>query len=222
MKVQDLNKTILEYDTTGKPLSAMPTEELKAIWSKCDCKDHTCSKCEAVKHNLLQRKVHKNETKKPTEKKIVEGKQTNNVIASKLKICAIMCEKLKDAIEYPTLNVAFRTDEADKLYESLSEARKLIHDVRNRMLDNRQHYNRMHEGINSNGKFDGHDFGSSDWNAVLNSVDKEIEHMGGSNLETIKKAALETAQVWWKKIGCESPEDAAEKIVQRWHKRNKS
>ncbi len=136
MKVQDLNKTILEYDTTGKPLSAMPTEELKMLWSKCDCKDHSCTKCMAIKHNLLQRKAQAKESVQT----VSEGQE--EVIEAKLKICKIMCDKLKDAIEYPGLNVAFENNEADELYKSLSTAKDIVKKVHSRMLDNRQWHNR--------------------------------------------------------------------------------
>jgi hypothetical protein len=116
----NMSESVKESDG-HKPMSAMPTEELKQIWRDCKCKDHTCSQCLAVKHNLLHRRVHQKESK--------VNEASNDVVLAKLKVCKFAAEKIHNAIaaiEEHIDTAKVKSGEVDDLYDALDDVKELV------------------------------------------------------------------------------------------------
>ena len=60
------------------------------------------------------------------------------------------------------------------------------------------------------------DWGTSDWTPVLKGMDRELEHMGAINPETIEQAARTQAEFYHDHMGYDNVEDAKERIITMW------
>jgi len=63
------------------------------------------------------------------------------------------------------------------------------------------------------------DWGSSDWYAVIQSMDRTLEHLGKVNPETIQQAAEDAAYSYMEHMGYSDHEQAANACASMWLRR---
>lgn len=64
------------------------------------------------------------------------------------------------------------------------------------------------------------DWGSSDWSAAMNYMNKSIESNGGVTPENVTAAAEDTAEFYYDMMGYASPDEAVDGIISTWAQRS--
>jgi hypothetical protein len=64
------------------------------------------------------------------------------------------------------------------------------------------------------------DWGSSDWSAAINMMEKEMDRLGGVNPENIETAAMSVAEHYFDMMGYDRAEDAVGRIIDMYMTRS--
>jgi len=99
-----------------KPISAMPTEELKQIMR--DETDKTSKRYMAAKHEILHRRVNAKES--------VVTKGSEKLVKSKLKLCRIMAGHIENALRGVEETGNATSEDANKIADHLSAIGKIL------------------------------------------------------------------------------------------------